>query len=530
LSYLPSFEDVVIGARFLCRLPSFLRHPVSIEEARVTLRQRLERRETDFLTIARRAIYEYPDSPYRQLLKLAACEYGDLERLVSKDGVEEALRTLYRHGVYLTVDEFKGRRPAVRGSATITVDPGRLRNPWSQFHVPARSSGSRGRGTPVLIDLAFIRDCAVDTCLALDARGGLDWLKADWEVPGGGALFRLLKFASFGAPPQQWFSHIDPDDPGLHPRYRWSAQAMNWGSRLAGVPLPRPRYVPLDQPLQIVNWMAEVLRAGHTPFLFTFPSSAVRLCQAAFEAGIDLRGAQLTIGGEPTTLARLATIHRAAAQASPRYGTIECGPIGYGCLAAAAADDVHLLHDLHALIQADGNGADTRLPRRAVLVSSLRPTAPFILLNVSLGDQAAVLRRACGCPLERLGWTTHLHTIRSYEKLTGAGMTFMDTDVIRVLEEVLPERFGGTPTDYQLAEEESPDGHPLLRLIVHPALGPLNAAEVASAFLGAIGVGSGTERVMGLVWRDADLLRVERRVPYTTASGKILHLHVDRNL
>lgn len=304
---------------------------------------------------------------------------------------------------------------------------------------------------------------------------------------------------------------------------------MRWGSSFAGVPLPRPLYVPLDDPLPIAHWMGEVLQAGGTPHLFTFASSAVRLCQAAFGAGIDLRRAQFTLAGEPTTPARLAAVRRTGAQGVPRYGSIECGPIAYACLAPEAADDMHLLHDLHALIQPDSDAEGAGLPRRAFLVSSLRPTVPFIMLNVSMGDMGVILGRACGCHMERLGWTTHLHAIHSYEKLTAAGMTFMDTDIIRVLEEVLPARFGGAPTDYQLVEEESQDGQPRLRLIVHPALGPLNATEVANALLTAIGAGSGVERVMSLVWRDADLLRVERRVPYTTASGKILHLHVNRN-
>ena len=38
-------------------------------------------------------------------------------------------------------------------------------------------------------------------------------------------------------------------------------------------------------------------------------------------------------------------------------------------------------------------------------------------------------------------------------------MTFLDSDVIRVLEEVLPARFGGGPTDFQLVEQEDDDGH-----------------------------------------------------------------------
>jgi hypothetical protein len=141
-----------------------------------------------------------------------------------------------------------------------------------------------------------------------------------------------------------------------------------------------------------------------------------------------------------------------------------------------------------------------------------------------------VVRRACGCPLERLGWTTHLHTIRSDEKLTAGGMTFADADVIRVLEEVLPARFGGGPTDYQLLEEEVAGGRPRLRLLANPALGPLDAAAVAEAFLSAVGRGSGAQRVMALQWRQAGLLRVERRPPLATRSGKILHLHQVRAL
>lgn len=519
--------EIAIGARFFLGLPSFLRHPIGVEEARAILRRRLERREEDFLAVVRRAVYEYPPSPYRQLLRLADCEYGDLVKLVDQDGVEGALHTLLRHGVYLTVEEFKGRRPVVRGSATIALGPSGLRNPCSAFHVPARSGGSRSRGTPVLIDFAFIRDCAVNTGLSYEARNGGKWLKAVWEIPGGGALFRLLQFSSFGSPPVRWFSQVDPAAPGLEPRYRWSARALRWGSLIAGVPLPSPQVVSPEDPLPIAHWIAEVLRAGGIPHLGTFTSSAVRLCQVAFDAGIHLGGAQFTLGGEPMTVARLVAIRRAGAEALPRYGSIECGPVGYGCLAPEAPDDLHALHDLHALVQPGPDGEGRGVPARAFLLSSLRPTAPMILLNVSMGDQGVMVPRRCGCPLERLGWTTHLHTVRSFEKLTAGGMTFLDTDVIRVLEEVLPARFGGGPTHYQLMEEEADDGRARLRLLVHPAVGSVNADEVKEAFLTAISPGSGVERVMGLLWRQADLLQVERRAPLATAAGKILHLHLD---
>jgi hypothetical protein len=253
----------------------------------------------------------------------------------------------------------------------------------------------------------------------------------------------------------------------------------------------------------------------------------MRLSRAAFDAGVDLHGAHFTLVGEPITEACLAVIRQSGATALPRYATIECGAVGLGCLAPGTPDDTHLLHDLHALIQPGQDGEPHGLPPLALFISSLRPTAPFILLNVSMGDQAVMTRRACGCPLERLGWATHLHTIRSYEKLTSGGMTFLDSDVIRVLEEILPGHFGGAPTDYQLVEDEAEDGRPRLRLLVHPGVGPLDPIKVADAFLAAIGAGTGAERIMGLLWRDADLLRVERLAPRTTASGKILHLHLE---
>jgi len=92
---------------------------------------------------------------------------------VRQDGVEGALHSLFRHGVYLTVDEFKGRQPVVRGSTTMAMDPGQLRNPWSAIHAPVRSSGSRGPGNEFSIDLAFVREHAVNMNLVLNARGAL---------------------------------------------------------------------------------------------------------------------------------------------------------------------------------------------------------------------------------------------------------------------------------------------------------------------------------------------------------------------
>jgi hypothetical protein len=187
---------------------------------------------------------------------------------------------------------------------------------------------------------------------------------------------------------------------------------------------------------------------------------------------------------------------------------------------------VHLWDDLLAVIQPDPPAPAAGLPADTLLFTSLRATAPLLLLNVSLGDRGVLGPRACGCPLEAGGWTRHLHTIRSFEKLTAGGMTFLDVDVVRVLEDVLPARFGGDATDYQLVEHAG-GSTARLALRVHPRVGPLDPALVTAVFLAALGAGSPTARLMQAAWGEAGLVAVERRPPATTGAGKILHVHTD---
>ena len=104
-------------------------------------------------------------------------------------------------------------------------------------------------------------------------------------------------------------------------------------------------------------------------------------------------------------------------------------------------------------------------------------------------------------------------------------MTFLDTDVVSILEDLLPSRFGGAATDYQLVEGENRDGKPALRLLVDPSVGQIDEAELSNVFLEAIGHGSGVERIMGLNWRGSGVLTVERRPPYLSRTGKVLHVH-----
>jgi hypothetical protein len=104
-------------------------------------------------------------------------------------------------------------------------------------------------------------------------------------------------------------------------------------------------------------------------------------------------------------------------------------------------------------------------------------------------------------------------------------MTFLEVDVLGVLEDALPARFGGGPGDYQLVEDETDDGRPRIRLFVRPGVGPDDLRAVGDALLLALGSASAAERVMSLAWSDGGVVHVERRAPVVLPSGKIRPVH-----
>jgi len=524
-------QEGFLGIRLVGKLATTLKKTIKPDEARAIIRKRLEQREDDFIELVKKCIYNQPESPYLKLLKHSGCEYGDLESLIHNEGVECALQTLFRQGVYLTSKEFRGESEAVRGNTSIVVTPQKLKNPYAKHHVPIRSSGSRSHGTQIVRSLDFINDTTIYLALYLEARQNRATAElATWSVPGGVILSSFIKFILAGSPPSRWFSQLDTQANELSIRYQLSTRVLEWGGRLAGIPIPNPEYIPLDDPSPIIHWMKDCLQRDRTPHLFTYTSAAVRLAQCALETNIDLQGAQITISGEPTTPARLETIKRSGADAMPAMGCVEVGHIGYGCFTPEAPDDMHLLKDLHAVIQPGEPQNNPDLRPNALLFSTMRLSSPLILFNVSLGDQATLKKRSCGCFQEELGMDTHIQYVRSFEKLTSGGMAFLDTEIIPVIEEELPKIFGGGPIDYQLLEDERDDGKPLLRLVIHPRLGPLDVDKVKETFLQKIVSGSGAEKLTSLVWRDTDMITVERSAPKTTSTGKIQHMHIEPHL
>ena len=166
------------------------------------------------------------------------------------------------------------------------------------------------------------------------------------------------------------------------------------------------------------------------------------------------------------------------------------------------------------------------------LFTTLLYESPKLLLNVGMGDYGNLIEADCPCTFGQVGFTTQLSGIRSYEKLTGEGVTFVDTDFIRIIERELPERFGGRSTDYQLVEKEDGRGLTYLQLLVSPRVGPIQESGVLDRFLNLLKRAedspeswsqSGTE-----MWKQSNMVQIVRAYPIATASGKILPFFVSK--
>ena len=118
---------------------------------------------------------------------------------------------------------------------------------------------------------------------------------------------------------------------------------------------------------------------------------------------------------------------------------------------------------------------------------------------------------------------THLHTVRSYEKLTSEGMNFLGSDLLRLIDEALPGRFGGAPTDYQFVEREDERGLPRVDLRISPRIPLVDETAVRDLVLDSLNGGRASG--YGDRWRDAGTLAIVRGLPLETGAAKVLALH-----
>ncbi len=522
--------DLKMYARFAWGLRGFLRHTISLEEAKAIVRRRMAEREANFLRLVEKGIFGYPRSPYLPLLKLAGCELGDIQNMVRNKGLEDTLRALREAGVYVTFEEFKGREPMVRDGKEIPVQVHDFDNPYLRHYYEAESGGTTGAGTRVPTDLDHLAAQSPLIMLARDAHGVLDVPTAIWRgiLPDGSGMNGILRPARFGHVAGKWFSPITSRDLRPSLKNRLATQYIVVMGRLLGVPIPWPEPVSLDQAIVVARWAAEILESHSACLIRTHVSKALRVCLAAREAGLDLTGATFMGAGEPPTPAKVRGITRAGARYVPTYFFTEAGAVGLGCVRPADSNDLHFFKDVLALIQYPRQVPGSEITVEAFYFTTLLPTAPKLMVNVESDDYGVVEQRSCGCPLESYGFTEHLRHIRSFRKLTGEGVTLVGSEMVRILEEVLPARFGGSPLDYQLLEEEAEAGFTRLSLLVSPRVETADETEVIEAVLEALGRGSVAADLARATWSQAGTLRVKRMDPIWTARGKLMPLHMQR--
>jgi hypothetical protein len=97
-------------------LREFFRDPVTPEKAGEEIRRAVETRGQRFLDLVRTQVYDREGSPYLKLFRMAGCDFADLQAQMRRHGLEKTLEKLTEEGVYLTQDEFKGKKEIVRGA------------------------------------------------------------------------------------------------------------------------------------------------------------------------------------------------------------------------------------------------------------------------------------------------------------------------------------------------------------------------------------------------------------------------------
>jgi hypothetical protein len=505
-------QHLVATARLTRDARAHVRATVDLAGARAAIKGRLDNREDRLIHQVSRTVYARPTGPYARLLDSVGCGRHDFERLVRAEGIEGALGALARLGVYTTQAEQKCRVPIIRGSTRIVARPGDFDSPLPRAHFIVPTSGSTGRPAPAgrsLPEYALTGDLLR---VAMAAHG----FRARAHVMCQSAPTYIGVYSRLGEPMIGWHNPMAT----LSPLQRAGQAYIVALMRCVGYPVPFARHMPVSEPLEMARWLAAQLPA-HTSILVTaYTGIASRTSSAATAAGIDLEGIAWLAHGEPISAARRATIESSGARVIARYGTTESGCLGMGCASPSAVDDIHVSTDRFAVIR-HKRAATREDIVRALLVTAIDPSISRVMLNAEMGDDAELEVRECGCLVGDGGLTTHLSSIRSFEKLTGLGMTFAGQDVERIVESTLPRQLGGGAEDYQLVETEDLDGNPRIVLRIHPRLPAVDPVAAVDSLLSALAEGSDLNRHMAGMLREARAVVVAREAPVPTRSGKI---------
>lgn len=500
-------------ARLVLGLPRFLRERVGYDEATHLITDGVALRGERFVAKLEHAVFGHSPSPYLALARSAGCELGDVRALVHTDGVEATLAVMRRAGIYVTWEELRGRQPTVRGSQSFSFRWADFDNPLARPHAQSTSGGSSGPPVRVGLDLEHDAQSAPTWAVLFRAHGLEESPLAFWTPTHVGVVSRFLKCSKFGKDLEKWFAMARVK--AFEDRAR-SAVVYGLARFYAGY--PQPEGATLAQADRVLAYLLARLSDGKRPILNTSPSAAALLSRMAQERGTTLAGVAFLLGAEPITPARWRTITASGAKAIATYGTSEAGWIGAQFPGHTEPDEVHVFSDAYAVIA----NAQQETGAYPLLFTGIRPAAPKVLINAEIGDAGVIETAPTDSPAEAYGYRVRLHTIRSFRKVTVWGTTFAVGDLEDIIEDHLPRHFGGSPTDYQLLEQEDEHGRPALRLLVSPSVGAIDEDAVREAFFAQVARGRASYRFMAEEVKVMDTLKVERRNPEVSQRGKIV--------
>lgn len=514
--------------RFLRELPGFLRDRLTLEEARATVRRGIDEREANFLRLVERCVFGNPRSPYLPMLRRAGCELGDLKAHVRGSGLEDTLRQLRREGVYVSFEELKGREPIVRDDLVIRVRPEDFDNPLLRAGYRTRTSGSTGTGVLAWVGIDYLTTRAVSSLLTFVAHGVHGTPSVVWrEALPAPTIGLILEDARAGQFFERWFAPPLDRSRRTAAASRVATDLIVLAARRGGVRVPRPEPLDYSQARAVARWAERRLSERGVCLIRAGVSNAVRIGLSASQAGIDLTGATILGGGEPATAAKVKTIEAPGARWVPGYASMEVGRIGMGCANPADGTDVHYLDYASAVITHPRRVPGFEHTVDAFNFTSILPGSPKILLNTEIDDYGILEERRCGCLFEEVGLGRHIREVYSFRKLTGEGTTLVGSDMVRILDEVLPKRFGGSSVDYQLVEEEDERGFTRLVLVVSPRVHVTSEQEVVATVLRELG-DTNLARDVRSIWALAGTMEVRRAEPSLALGGKVRPLVVER--
>jgi hypothetical protein len=158
------------------------------------------------------------------------------------------------------------------------------------------------------------------------------------------------------------------------------------------------------------------------------------------------------------------------------------------------------------------------------MFTNLLPFATRFLINAEMDDAGIIEPATCKCAFAAAGLNLRIRDIFSYGKLTGQGITLMGSDIVRILESAMPQRFGGGPGDYQLVEHDGARQTQLV-LRISPRVGVTAKEEVRSFFLDEVRRCYGGS-LAARQWQHSEGVEVAIEEPAVTSNGKVLSLHM----